>query len=100
MISDEHQRGPKPVVGPALDVDATPAFLFESDDGHFLGVSLRPSGDDLPRDRRWARRSEFALGVHEAVPAAIDPEPLLRGIKANGYFVWATNRTRPFGTAQ
>lgn len=100
MTGDEKHGGLKPIVGLALDVDATPAFLFESEDGRFFGVSLRPHGDDLPPDRRWLRRSKFALGVHEAVPAAIDPEPLLRGVKANGYFVWTANRTQPFGTAQ
>jgi hypothetical protein len=38
--------------------------------------------------------------VHEAVPASIDPEPILRGLKADGFFVWPANRTQPFGTAQ
>lgn len=90
------------MIGPALDDDASRAFLFESVDGGHLGVSLDRSGANLPRDNgeQWVMRTEFALGVHEAVPAAIDPEPILRGLKAEGFFVWRAHRTRPFGTAQ
>lgn len=38
------------------------------------------------------------MGVHEPVPAAIDPEPILRGLEAEGFFVWSANRTLPMGT--
>lgn len=90
------------MIGPALEQDSNRAFLFETADGAFLAATLDRSGANLPRGggERWVMQTEFELGVHEAVPAAIDPEPILRGIQANGYFVWPANRTLPFGTAQ
>jgi hypothetical protein len=90
------------VVGPALENDATRAFLFESADGAYLGVTYDIAGVNLPRDKgqQWIMQTEFALGVHEAVPATIDPEPILRGLKARGFFVWPAVRTQPFGTSQ
>lgn len=90
------------MVGPALENDASRAFLFESADGVYLGVSHDRAGANLPRDQgqQWIMQTEFELGVHEAVPAAIDPEPILRGLKANGFFVWRADRTHPFGTTQ
>jgi hypothetical protein len=90
------------MIGPALDNDGRSAFLFETVDGTLLAVSLDRRGANLPRDggEQWIMQTEFKLGVHEAVPAAIDPEPILRGIRANGFFVWPARRTQPFGTAQ
>ena len=84
------------------DEDFTPAFLFESRNGAWLGVSLDEAGSNLPaaEQDRWTLKTGFRLGVHEPVPAAIDPEPTLRGLKAHGYFVWPAQRTLPFGTAQ
>jgi hypothetical protein len=89
-------------VDPALDDDSRPASLFETLDGKFLAVCLDRAGASLPRanGENWQFQTEFRLGVHEPVPVAIDPEPLLRGIKANGYFVWPANRTLPMGSAQ
>jgi hypothetical protein len=43
---------------------------------------------------------QFELGVHEAVPAAMNPEPILRGIRANGYYVWSDASGSPSGTTQ
>lgn len=90
-------------VGPALDVDSKPAFLFEQESSELLGVSLRADGGDLPQGdaaEPWRFLREFLLGVHEPVPEAVDPEPILRGIAAQGYFVWRRRRTEPFGTSQ
>jgi hypothetical protein len=66
-----------------------------------FGVSLDSHGKNLPVcDGGWVLRTEFSLGVHEPVPAPIDPEPILRGIRSQGYFVWQARRTLPYGTAQ
>jgi hypothetical protein len=94
-MSDEH-------IDPELHVDWRPASLFETSDGRFLGVCLDRSGAALPRTNGeiWHFQTEFRLGVREPVPVAIDPEPLLRGIKSDGFFVWPANRTLPMGTAQ
>jgi hypothetical protein len=42
---------------------------------------------------RGALREEFLLGVQEPVPAAISPEPVLRGIRAKGYYMWRSGYT-------
>lgn len=88
--------------GAALDVDSTPAFLFESNDRRWLAVSLERDGRNIPFSSGgpWRPRAEFELGVHEVMPVPIDPEPILRGLRAKGYFVWPAHRTLPFGTAQ
>jgi hypothetical protein len=82
--------------------DASRAFLFESADGAYLAVTLDRAGANLPRgdSQLWIMQTAFALGVHEPVPAAIDPEPILQGLKAEGFFVWPANRTLPMGTSQ
>ena len=50
--------------------DATPAFLFKSECGKFLAVSLQRNGENIPNDdqQNWILESEFPLGVHEAIP--------------------------------
>jgi hypothetical protein len=67
-----------------------------------MGVSLRSDGADLPNqpDGSWIMLADFRLGVHDAVPAAIDPEPILRGVKAQGYYIWPAKRMQPLGTSQ
>jgi hypothetical protein len=33
-------------------------------------------------------RQQFRLGTEDPVPAAIGPEPILRGIFAKGFYIW------------
>lgn len=90
-----------PVYGTAGDVDARPAHLFHC--GDLYAVSLDPAGANIPLDgcyEGWEHVSEFELGVHEAVPAAMDPEPIIRGIRAYGYYVWSGTSGSPTGTTQ
>jgi hypothetical protein len=68
------------------DAETLQAYLFQCDDN-----GLYASGADLPRGpcaEGWRFKVAFRLGVHEPVPASIDPEPILRGIRARGYYVW------------
>ena len=85
-----------------LDDDSRQAFLFKSASGEFLAVTLQSKGENIPNfdQQNWVLVTEFALGVHEAVPVDIQPEPILRGIKANGYFVWRAQHVTPFGSNQ
>jgi hypothetical protein len=86
---------------PCSDLDdAQCAFLFESRDGELYGVALDRDGSSLPRDRDWNFRQQYPLGVHEPAPIPIDPEPILRGVNAWGFFVWRKHRMEPFGTSQ
>ena len=77
--------------------DARTAFLFASNQGDRFGVTLDPNGMNLPTriGENWAFQTQFALGVQDAVPMRIDPEPLVTGIRAQGYYVWENwTRTR------
>ena len=67
------------------------AYLFQCDENGLYAVSLERSGGNLPRSicsDGWELRRAFALSVNEPVPASIDPEPILQGIRAKGYYVW------------
>ena len=94
----------RPVTSPALDVDARPAFLFQCGESDLWAATLDGSGAILPKQRceeGWVLRRKFPLGVHEPVPAAIDPEPIIRGIGADGYYLWRDDNTsKPHATSQ
>ena len=93
----------RPTTGPALDVDARPAFAFQCGDSDLWAVTLDGSGAMLPKDRcqaEWVFRRKFPLGVHEPVPAHLDPEPIIRAIDANGYFLWRQGAGQPHATSQ
>ena len=81
------------------DNDATRAYLFESStDPSTHAVTRDVRGSNLPPGA-WTFDREFALGVREVMPINIAPEPVLRGLVANGYFVWS-DRSNPKGTSQ
>lgn len=73
------------------DTESRRAYLFQCDDNGLYGVSLDPSGANLPRNtcpEGWRFKLAFALGVQDPVPASISPEPILRGIRNVGYYIW------------
>ncbi len=83
--------------------DARTAFLFERLEPHIFAVTLDAEVTNLPASdgfHRWERVAEFPLGVQEIVPSAADPEPILRGLLARGYFIWEAGHMQPFGTSQ
>jgi len=88
----------------ANDVDAWAAYLFFCPLTNRYGITLDRSGSNLPQqgcEAGWQLQAEFPLGVHEALPAPMDPEPVLRSIKSIGYFVWREGPVRnPRGTSQ
>jgi hypothetical protein len=67
------------------------AYLFRCGDQDLFAVTLDETGAKLPRTtctEGWLLRKEFRLGVFEPVPAPIDPDPIIRSINANGYYIW------------
>lgn len=83
------------------DTDSLQAYLFQCDDNGLYGVSLDPAGSNLPRSacpQGWRLKKAFALGVQDPVPAPIPPEPILRGIRNVGYYVWREGV--PYSTTQ
>jgi hypothetical protein len=97
-MSDRHN----PVLSSG-DNDATRAYLFESiNDPSTHAVTRDVRGSNLPcagEHGGWTFDREFALGVREVMPINIAPEPVLRGLVADGYFVWS-DRSNPKGTSQ
>jgi hypothetical protein len=89
--------------GPADDVDASIVHLFKCDNELLFAVSGDETGRNLPTrncPEGWRYVEPFALGVHEAMPRALDPEPVLRGLRAVGYYIWREGYRNPTGTTQ
>jgi hypothetical protein len=84
--------------------DARPAYLFQCGNEELFAVCLDRAGAGLPRSvcaQGWILREEFQLSVQKPVPAAIAPEPILRGIDARGYYIWRSGYAgQPKGTSQ
>jgi hypothetical protein len=83
--------------------DATEAYLFRAlDDPAKFAITRDRSGANLPVDSQpggWVFETAFALGVREAMPIHASPEPVLRGLQANGYFI-SCDGSNPKGTSQ
>lgn len=81
--------------------DATIAYLFCDPGSGMYAVTLDPDGLNLPpiKSGGWTFDRKIALGVWEALPVPISPEPVLRGVKAQGYYVWR-DKSNPKGTSQ
>lgn len=79
--------------------ETTCAYLFCNEAENLGAVALTPSGEGLPFGS-WVLQTQFELAVQLPTPMGLDPEPILRGIKANGHFVWRIAQIIPFGTSQ
>ena len=92
------------IFGPAADIDAEDAYFFECACEPLFAVTLDATGSNLPLRAcpcGWRFNWAFALRVREGMPRAIDPEPVLRGLRAVGYYIWREGYGRnPSGTAQ
>ena len=81
--------------------DSLTTYLFQCDEEGLYAVSLDPAGANIPVrfcPQTWKLMTTFKLGVQEPVPAAIAPEPIIRGIRADGYYIWREGYT--YGTTQ
>ena len=73
--------------------DGTSAYFFRS--GDLGAVTLDSGGFNLPSQRTktpWVFVKSFILGVQHVGLAEINPEPIIRGIRARGYYVWPLSR--------
>lgn len=87
---------------PAGEQERRQAYVFQWNDTDLFGITLEPAGTNLPcsGEGTWHSRGEIVLGVRDPLALPIDPEPVLRGIRADGYFTWRLGQTHPFGTSQ
>jgi hypothetical protein len=90
------------IYGPAADIDATEAYLFECDDETLFAVSCDRTGSNIPRNlcpEGWRCKLAFELGVRETLPFAMAPEPILRGLRGLGFYIWREG-SNPKGSSQ
>lgn len=82
------------------DFESTPAFHFRA--GALEAIALDPSGGRLPpppAGSAWKLVGEFTLGVWHPAPTGLNPEPVIVGIRSNGYYVWRpSDPSREFST--
>ncbi len=114
-IDGQNPSTPERLPGHTADVDSVsiggdnenelggrPAFLFEA--GEMAGVTLDSSGANLPelaQGVRWQLARYFTLGVRSPGLQGVNPEPIIRGIRAQGFYVWRkTDPSRMEGTTQ
>ncbi len=84
-----------------LPDDATRAYLYFNSEEPLKAITRDRKGANLPTLRgSWVFQREVLLGVQEPFEAGIDPEPILRGLRAGGYFIWPAASIEPFGTSQ
>jgi hypothetical protein len=85
----------------ALPPDATKAYLFYNSEELLNAVTRDRKGTNLPLLRGpWTFQKEVMVGVQEPSTLGIDPEPILRGMRSEGYFIWRADLVQPFGTSQ
>ena len=90
-------------MGLANDLEKMTAYLFRCDDEGLFAVSCDRSGANIPRNlcpEGWQMMKAFELGVHEPAPASINPEPIIRGLRSSGYYIWRKGIGHPEGTSQ
>ena len=74
-----------------MSSDTRTAYLFQCGNEDLFAVSPDKAGKVIPRSsctQGWLLRQEFQLGAEKPVPALIEPEPIIRGINAKGYYIW------------
>ncbi len=81
--------------------DASLVHLFRArGDQAMWAVTHDQTGRNLPAvEGGWQLERRFALGVREAMPIKATPEPVLRGLNADGFYVGREGSLPP-GTSQ
>ena len=82
------------------DAEADEALLFEERGGRRRAITRAPL--ELPQsDDGWQLVQTFTLGIQHVMPIDMDPEPVIRAIAADGYYVWETEALpQPNSTGQ
>lgn len=77
---------------PLSEDEAQKAYLFHClGDGELHAISLDSSARNITARQcpcGWVLDGEVIVGVQEALPLALDPEPVLRGLRSMGFYVW------------
>jgi len=74
------------------DDEAQRAYLFRCEgDAELHAISLDVTARNIKTRQcltSWVLEGEVVVGVHEALPLALSPEPVLRGLRHAGFYVW------------
>jgi len=85
------------------DEDAQQAYLFHcASEPDLRAISVDPEAGNIATHQcatGWVRDQELRVGVQEALPVALSPEPVLRGLRKDGFFVWREG-SNPKSTTQ
>jgi hypothetical protein len=66
--------------------ELTTVYLFETADGGTLGLSLKPSGSNLPPlASQWERRPAVPMTAAALAPFVVDPHLALTNLIMRGY---------------
>jgi hypothetical protein len=74
-----------------MQSDVRTAYLFQCGNEDLFAVSHDKTGGAIPRSSctsGWLLRQDFQLGTQDPQAAPVDPEPIIRGITAKGYYIW------------
>lgn len=74
------------------------AYLFAC--GDLAAVSLEEDGANLPMKRQWTFLRPFTLGVRDVGPWGKNPEPIIRGLLSDGFYVWREGGDSRSATSQ
>ena len=78
------------------------AFVFKCRDE--AAITLESSGANLPAllpPETWIFDRKFTLGVRDVCPIGLNPEPVIRTIRSQGFYVWRPHDpSRRSGTSQ
>lgn len=77
------------------------AFLFEENGGSRRAIARDVIGERLPHaPRGWSLSRSFLLAVEHVPPVDVEPEPVIRAVRTDGYYCWDPSKARPKGTGQ
>lgn len=74
-----------------MQSDVRTAYVFQCGNEDLFAVSHDKTGGAVPRSSctsGWLLRQEFQLGTQDPLAAPVEPEPIIRGITAKGYYIW------------
>jgi hypothetical protein len=77
--------------GPPMESGTRTTYLFQCASEGLFAISPDKSGKTIPRSsctEGWLLRQEFQLGTQDPVTPQMEPEPVIRGINAKGYYIW------------
>lgn len=100
VIQDQTSQVSGPDQTGAGRAEADQAFLFSEEGTSRKAITRDPI--ELPASEQgWRLVQTFTLGVQHIMPIDKEPEPVLRAIFADGFYVWDSAKLpEPSGTGQ